>query len=261
MSMLVRCGQCHATVPVPDQLEARTMQCAYCGAVQAVPDLAERERALHEREYQQMLAEQQRREERRYLQQQHREEQDRKEHRRSMRWGRVATFFSVLAAPVIISITVFDLPARLGFGEDGSDRLKLVSQQLTQASGGGCTSLSPVAARYAKSTVTELVSLPGGCLRVIAAGGPDHDDLTLRVFDGQGKEVAKSPASRDPQLEYCPPGSSASGAAPAPLRYEVVPGMMDKGRLSYAALACPAKPEPAAAPSGEAEPAKKKSRK
>ena len=226
------------------------MQCAYCGAVQAVPDLAARERALHEREHQQRLAVQQQREERRFEHQQRREEEDRKAHRSSMRWGRVATFVSMLAAPAILSVTVFDLPARLGFGEDGSDRLKLVSEQLTQPAG-GCTALAPVAALYTKSTVTRLVTAPSGCLRIFAAGGPEHDALTLRIFDGQGKEVAKSPASRDPQLEYCPEAGQSTQ-----LRYEVVPGMMDKGRLSHVAFGCAAKP--AATPAEPAKPSGKK---
>jgi hypothetical protein len=231
---MVRCAQCHATVPIPDHLEARTMQCAYCGAVQAVPDLQARERALIERQRQEQLAYQleqeaySRREE--AMREAAREAEQRKERKRGVRWGMVTTLFSLLLAPVILSITIFDLPARLGLGEDGSDRLALIAEQLGE---GGCTPLSPSTSTYTRSTVTRLVKLERGCLRVLAAGGPDHDDLTVRLFDVEGKEVARSTASRDPQLKYCV-------SAPASLRYEVAPGMMDKGRLTHLALACPA---------------------
>lgn len=244
MSM-VRCSQCHATVPIPDELEARTMQCAYCGAVQAVPDLQARERALIERQRHEQLAYQLEQEahfrEQEAMREAYREAEERKQQRSGVRWGRVTTLFSMLLAPVIISITVFDLPARLGFGEDGSDRAALIATQLGE---GGCKPLVPSTSTYTKSTVTRLVKLESGCLRVLAAGGPDHDDLTIRIFDVEGKEVAKSTASRDPQLKVCTPGS---------LRYEVVPGMMDKGRLTHLALACPA--DKAAPGDGGGEPA------
>ena len=220
------------------------MQCAYCGAVQAVPDLQARERALIERQRQEQVAYQleqeayHRHEE--AMREAAREAEDRKERKRGVRWGMVTTVFSMLLAPVIISVTIFDLPARLGFGEDGSDRIALIATQLGE---GGCKELVPSTSAYTKSTVTRLVKLEGGCLRVLAAGGPDHDDLTVRIFDVEGKEVAKSTASRDPQLKYC-------SSAPASLRYEVVSGMMDKGRLTHLALACPAAKAPAA---GEAD--------
>jgi hypothetical protein len=233
---MVRCAQCHATVPIPDHLEARTMQCSYCGAVQAVPDLQARERALIERQRQELQAHQLEQEVHFRRDEATREaarEAEERQHRRSgIRWGRVTTLFSMLLAPVILSITIFDLPARLGLGEDGSDRLALIATQLGE---GGCTPLVPSTSTYTKSTVTRLVKLDDGCLRVLAAGGPDHDALTVRIFDAEGKEVAKSAASRDPQLTFCP---SAAGS----LRYEVVPGMLDKGRLTHLALGCPAAP-------------------
>jgi hypothetical protein len=230
---MVRCAQCHASIPIPVELEARTMQCQYCGAVQGVPDAAARERALWERQRAEAEAQQ------RQLDAQHRAEEarraarrdreERAERKRSVRWGLVTTLLSVLVAPAIISVTVFDLPARLGFGADGSDRLGLIATQLTER---GCQVVAPVAATYTSSAETRLVKAEAGtCLRIVAAGGSGHDSLKLRVFDLDGKEVAVSPESRDPQLEYCP---KAAGS----LRYEVVPGMLDKGRLSHMVLAC-----------------------
>ena len=40
---MVRCAECHATIPSPPELQARTMKCQYCGATQPVPDLVARE--------------------------------------------------------------------------------------------------------------------------------------------------------------------------------------------------------------------------
>jgi hypothetical protein len=234
---MVRCAQCHASIPIPAELEARTMQCQYCGAVQAVPDLAARERALWERQraqaeaHQRQLDAQHRAEEAKRRAQREREE--RAERKSSVRWGRLMTIFSMLLAPAIVSVTVFDLPARLGFGEDGGERLGVITQQLAAR---GCQVIAPQVATYTKSTETRLVQVEAGqCLRVMAAGGGDHDSLTLKVFDLDGKEVAKSVESRDPQVKHC---AKAAGS----LRYEVVPGLLDKGRLSHVALACPAEP-------------------
>jgi hypothetical protein len=258
MSM-VRCGQCHASIPVPEDLEARTMQCQYCGAVQAVPDQAARERALWERKRHEAYMYQAEQEawhrEQEAMREAHREHEDRKERKSGIRWGRVTTIFSMLLAPAIISVTVFDLPARLGFGGDGSDRLNLVVQQLESR---GCKAVAKPASLYTKSAVTTLAPLESGCLRVIAAGGPDQDSLKVKIFDLDGKEVAVSPESSDPQLEHCPKQAGGS------LRYEVLPGMMDKGRLTHVALACPAKPaaaEPTDPKSADDKPAEKGKRK
>lgn len=215
------------------------MQCQYCGAVQPVPDLEARQRALFERQRAEAHAQQ------RALEAAHRAEEARRAARRereehaerksSVRWGRLTMIFSMLLAPAIISVTMFDLPARLGFGGDGSDRIAIVAAQLTER---GCQVVAPQASLYASSTVIKLVKLPrGSCLRVLAAGGPGHDSLKLRIFDLDGKEVAKSDDSSDPQAKFCPPAAGT-------LRYEVVPGLLDKGRLTHLALACPSAPPP-----------------
>jgi hypothetical protein len=235
MSM-VRCAQCHASLPIPEALEARTMQCHYCGAIQGVPDLAARERALAERQraeaHARHVEQEARHREQEAQRQARREAEERQERRSGVRWGRVTTIFSMLLAPAIIGVTVFDLPARLGFGPDGKDRLAIVATQLAER---GCTPLAPVAAQYTSTTITGLVKPEGRCLRVVAAGGPDQDSLKVRIFDLDGEEVAASKESSDPQAEHCPPTSGS-------LRYEVVPGMMDKGRLSHLAVACPPPP-------------------
>ncbi len=258
MSM-IHCAQCHASIPIPAELEARAMQCHYCGAVQAVPDLEARQRALAERQRAEAHA-RQLEHEAHYRQQEahreaHRDAEERKERRRGVRWGYVTTLFSVLLAPVIISITMFDLPARLGIGGDGADRLALVATQLAER---GCTVLTPPSSLYTDGTVTRLVKPEGDrCVRVLAAGGPRQDSLKVRLFDLDGREVAVSPQSSDPQLEHCPP-------APGSLRYEIVPGLLDKGQLTHMALSCPSAKAAKAAKTAEgetqapAEPTKKK---
>lgn len=236
MSSMVRCGQCHASIPVPEELEARTMQCQYCGAVQGVPDAAARERALWERQrheaHMYQVEQQAWHREQQAMREAHREHEDRKERRAGIRWGRVTTIFSMLLAPAIISVTIFDLPARLGFGGDGSDRTKLIVQQLESR---GCKVVVQPESLYTKSAVTTLAPLESGCLRVLAAGGPDQDSLKIKIFNLDGKEIAVSPESRDPQLEHCPKDPAGSW------RYEVIPGMMDKGRLTHVAVSCPPK--------------------
>jgi hypothetical protein len=234
---MVRCADCHATIPVPDELSARTMKCQYCGAVQAVPDLAAREHSLMQRRHAELAEQQQRADVARHQAQLARDAQrdvlERKERRSGVRWGRVVTLFSMLLAPTIIAITVFDLPARLGFGAAGADRLKIVATQLSER---GCTVLVQPASLYSGGTVSRLVTVESSgqltCLRALAAGGPDHTSLTVRIFDLDGKQVAKSESSSDPQAEYCAPAAGS-------LRYEVVPGVAAKGRLTHMALSCP----------------------
>ncbi|HPH67636.1 MAG TPA: hypothetical protein PLF40_17890 [Kofleriaceae bacterium] len=237
MSM-IRCAECHANIPVPAELEARTMKCQYCGATQPVPDLLAREHALLQRK----ILEQEERERttRALIDQQDRREAA-VERKKSIRWGRITAIFTMLLAPTIIAITVYDLPARLGFGDAGADRVSIVAEQLK---GRGCTVLSGSKSEYATGAVTKLLPGAKGCVRVLAAGGPNQHSLTIRIFNGDGKEVGKSASSADPQLEYC---TTTEGT----LRYEVVPGMLDKGRLTHMALACPA----AAAAPAEAPPA------
>lgn len=213
------------------------MKCQYCGAGQPVPDLLAREHALLQRK----LVEQDHRERE---QNAVRDQQDRREaaveRKRSIRWGRVTGIFAMLLAPTIIAITVYDLPARLGFGDAGADRVSIVAEQLK---GRGCQVAVGASSLYATGAVSKLLPSPKGCLRVLAAGGPNQHSLTIRIFDRDGKEVAKSGSSADPQLEYCITGEGT-------VRYEVVPGMLDKGRLTHMALTCPAVTPAEAVPTG-----------
>ena len=213
------------------------MQCQYCGAGQPVPDLLAREHALLQRN----VVEQDYRERE---QNSVRDQQDRREaaveRKRSIRWGRVTGIFAMLLAPTIIAITVYDLPARLGYGDAGADRVSMIAEQLK---GRGCTVAVGATSLYATGAVSKLLPAPKGCLRVLAAGGPNQHSLTIRIFDRDSKEVVKSDSSADPQLEYCITGEST-------VRYEVVPGMLDKGRLTHMALTCPAAATTEAAPSG-----------
>lgn len=229
-----RCVECHASIPVPAELAATTMTCPYCHRNQAVPDLETRRRLLLEEQREARLAEQARAEEAREARREAREERERQEEQRAARkgrWGmRLITVCSVLAAPTIIAITVFDLPARLGFGASGSDRLGVMK---TQLEGSGCTVLRGISSEYASSNVSRLVPVQAQCIRVFAAGGDGHGSLSLRLFGPDGKEVAKSgDATTDPQLRYC-------AKAPATLRYEIRIGPASKGRLSSMVLACP----------------------
>ncbi|MEZ4363251.1 MAG: hypothetical protein R3B48_23955 [Kofleriaceae bacterium] len=249
MSM-IRCNECHATILVPEALEASTMKCSYCGAVLQVPDFAARQQAwLAQRreEREQRVAEVAAHLQReRDAHERRREREDRKARRSEVRWGRVMTLLSMLAAPVIISITVFDLPARLGFGGAGADRVAIVATQLGER---GCQPLGAPTSEYTSGTVSRLVRLEGeGCLRIVAAGGPGHSSLTLRVFDLDGKQVAKSPSTGDPQVEFCPKSQGS-------LRYEIVAGAAAKGRLTHVALRCPAKGAEDAEDAEDAEPA------
>ncbi len=223
------------------------MKCQYCGATQPVPDLLAREHALLQRKI--IDQEERERTTRALIEQQDRREAA-VERKKSIRWGRVTAIFTMLLAPTIIAITVYDLPARLGFGDAGADRVSIVAEQLK---GRGCTVVSGSKSEYATGAVTKLLPNSKGCLRVLAAGGPNQHSLTIRIFDADGKEVGKSASSADPQLEYC---SNAEGT----LRYEVVPGMLDKGRLTHMALACPAT-APAEAPSGNGSASSPKKRK
>ncbi len=247
---MIRCGECNATHPVPADPAITAMKCPYCGAAMVVPDIESRRRYLLEQQREARVAEQQRAHLEREARREAREEAERKEEReerkeerserRTGRWvGRLMTLIAVLAAPTIIAITVFDLPARLGFGESGADRLAQLSTQLR---GTGCTTIAPIRSTYATGTVSQLVTTEPGCVRVLAAGAGDHRTLALRLFDANGKEIAKAKDTLDPQLTHC---TAAAGT----LRYEVVVGPAAKGRLSHTALRCP---DPKAAPSAPA---------
>lgn len=209
------------------------MTCAHCHASQPVPDLEARRRLLIEQQREARLAAEARAVEARDARREVREERDRHHDQREARrgrWGmRLMSLFAILAAPTIIAVMVFDLPARLGFGASGADRLAQVKAQLE---GSGCTPLVGITSSYATGNVSRIVSVQQQCLRVFAAGGDGHRSLSLRLFSADGKEVARAGDTTDPQLAYC-------AAAPGMLRYEVGVSPAAKGRLSHMVLACP----------------------
>lgn len=221
-------------MPVPAELEATTMRCPYCNATQAVPDLEARRRLLLEHQREARLAEQARAEAEREVRREAREEAQRKEDKqeaRRGRWGmRLMSLFAILLAPTIIAVTVFDLPARLGFGESGAGRLTQLRAQLAAS---GCQPLGGIAEQYATGSVSRLMPVADQqCVRVFAAGGDGHRSLSLTLYDATGKEVARAGDTTDPQLEYCARGAGT-------LRYEVAVGPASKGRLSHMVLNCP----------------------
>ena len=203
--------------------------------MKAVPDLETRRRLLLEEQREARLAEQARAQEAREARREAREERERRAEQREARrgrWGmRLLTVCSILLAPTIIAITVFDLPARLGFGASGSDRLGQIKQQLERD---GCTVIRGISSEYASSNVSKLFPVQAAqCIRVFAAGGDGHGSLARRRFGPDGKQVARSgDDTTDPQLRYC-------AVEPATLRYEIKIGPASKGRLSSMALACP----------------------
>jgi hypothetical protein len=240
--MSARCRECHASIPDPAP-NALTMRCPYCGLEQQAPDADARHRRMLEEQREARLraeaeanAEAERRRQDREDRQEEREE---REKRRERRWRPVTWLLSLiplLIATVIIAITVFDAPARLGFGASGKDRLEQIQQQLT---GTGCTTLQAPEAEYASSNVSKLVGVAEQqCIRVFAAGGGGHNSLGLKLFDPEGKELAHAAqtpgaTSMDPQVQYCSPRGGT-------LRYQIEVGVVAKGRLSHMVLACPA---------------------
>lgn len=223
---------------LPSTLDALTMKCGYCGLEQPVPNVEERRRILLEekrearlREEREAEAAREHRREQREAEKEQREEREKKSERRR---GWIKAPFALipfLIAPVIIGITVFDAPARLGCGASGSDRLEQIQ---TQLAGQGCTVLVPIASEYTDANVSKLVTVADKqCIRAIAAGGSGHNRLSLTLYASAGPAVAKVKDTTDPQLVYC--ASSADT-----LRLEIAPGVASKGRLSYGVLACPA---------------------
>ncbi|MEZ4403846.1 MAG: hypothetical protein R3B06_27735 [Kofleriaceae bacterium] len=233
-----RCPDCHATMVVPEHVAITTMTCGYCGAAMAVPDADARRRHQLDLEREARLREDARaaRERQAAADADARaERRDRRRQERGARWWlRLTSLLAMLTAPVIIAITVFDLPARLGYGPDGADRLRQMSAQL-QAT--GCTVLAPIRTQYATGAVSKLVQAPPGCIRVLAAGAGDHRSLGLRLFGPDGTQLGQAGDTLDPQLAHCAP-------AAALVRYEIVVGPAAKGRLSHTVLACPAAPPP-----------------
>ncbi|MDX2089094.1 MAG: hypothetical protein SFX73_14650 [Kofleriaceae bacterium] len=232
---------------MPAALDAVTFRCTYCGREQQVPDLEARRRLLLEEQREARLRALQEQQHARELREEQREANERARERRRRPFTWLAGLIPMLLAPAIIAVTVFDAPARLGFGASGSDRLE---QYVTQMKATGCTIVKDVDAEYANSTVSKLVPVAANqCLRVMAAGGPGHSSLTLMLFNSEGRTVATAASSLDPRVDYC-------ARAAETLRFELGIGPAAKGRLSTVVLACPAN-EPAL-PATEAPATKKK---
>jgi hypothetical protein len=226
----VQCGNCGASIPLPEDLAATRMRCPYCATEQPVPDLEVRRRALADAKRAES-EERRRADEREERDRERRDrEADRREHRRGQWSTRLISLFAMLLAPAIISVTVFDLPARLGFGSSGAERIEQMIAQLGRA---GCTVMVPQTSVYANGNVSKLITVEQDCVRVLAAGGDGHRSLSLRLFSETGKELAKSSDTTDPQLNYCP-------RAPGLLRYEIGISPASKGRLTHAVLSCKA---------------------
>ena len=230
------------------------MRCSYCGHQQQVPDLEVRRRALVEQQREARIAEERRAEAAREERREAVAAQERAADRKSASGHRLRTWvistITMLIAPVIIAITVFDLPARLGYGASGSDRLAQLETQLT---GNGCKVFAPIDSEYASSNVSQLVAVDHQCIRVLAAGGSGHSTLSLRLFASDGKELAAAGDTTDPQLTYCAENAET-------LRYEIKIGVASKGRLSHLVMACPAPPGPPGPPAAAPATDKKRPR-
>jgi hypothetical protein len=228
----VRCDQCGAAIPLPDDVGITKLSCKYCGAERVAPDAEARRRALLDERRAKLEEERAAAERAERADDKRERHEEKKQHRRGMWATRLTSLLAVLAAPVIVSITVFDLPARLGYGASGADR---VAQMTAQLEHGGCTVLQPATSLYTSGSVSQLVTVEDGCLRVLAAGGEGHRDLSLRLFSDGGKELAHSANSSDPQLSYCARASTL-------LRYQIDVAPAAKGRLTHTALRCAAEP-------------------
>ena len=239
---------------MPVELEALVMRCSYCGVEQPVPDLDARRRLLLEHQRETRLRDErlanEAREDRREAKEATEKENERKEARRG-RWGTwLFSMLMMLLAPTIIAITVFDAPARLGFGGSGSDRLEQMRDQLVS---NGCTMMKPIDSEYTSSDVSTLIRVEPQCIRIVAAGGSGHSSLSLKLFASTGKEVAHAGDAFDPQLSYC-------AAAADAMRYEIRVGPASKGRLSHMVLTCPEPKKPEPKPKPEPEPKRSKTR-
>jgi hypothetical protein len=226
-----RCRECNALIPAPTARDALTMRCEHCGLEQPVPDADARHRRLLEEQREARLREQERRQAER---EDRAEQREVREKTRERRWRPLMWLLGLipfLIAPVIIAITVFDAPARLGFGASGNDRLEQMQLQLAST---GCTVVQAITSEYASSNVSKLVGVAEKqCIRVFAAGGSGHNALGLKLFAPDGHELAHAKSTQDPQLAHC----SATGQT---LRYQIEIGVVAKGRLSSMVLACPA---------------------
>lgn len=239
----MRCRECNAAVPIPTGFTAVTVRCPYCQHEQPIANVelrqqlkAEDTRARLAHEQRQQELEQRKKEHDWKKERAEREDKAKRSERRRARFGGwiggLGTLLVVLIGPAIVAVTVFDLPARLGYGASGSDRLE---QMQTQLAGLGCKVAHPIEAEYVSSTVSELIGVSEGqCIRAFAAGGPDHHRLALKLFAADSTEVAHTAAGEDPQLQYC-------SATAQTLRLQIDVGS-SKGRLSHMVLTCPPPP-------------------
>lgn len=236
----MRCRECHASIPTPSDPRALTTKCQYCGLEQPVPDADERRKHLiaEQREVARLADIRQREQEHAWDKERDAlERKAKRADRRSERRGRwftvVIGLISALIAPVIIAITVFDAPARLGFGASGKERLEQIQTQLTS-----CTTIHPPEAEYASGPVSKLIGMAeGDCIRVFAAGGNGHSRLGVHLFGGTNTELAKQAETPDPQLLYCSKIAQT-------VRFQIDVGTASKGRLSHMVLKCPPPPPP-----------------
>ncbi len=226
---MTTCAACNAPLALPADLAAVTLTCAYCGKTQPVPGMLERHRLLLEQTREARLLEQHRADVARdQAEAVTAARRDRQASRRS-RWTWLRGLVPLLLAPTIIAVVVFDAPARLGFGDAGEARLRLAIAPLRAA---GCAERTPMDDLYASSPVVRAITVnAGACVHVLAAGGPHHDRLRIRLLDGTGAELAKTELTSDPQLQSCP--------RPGALRFVVDVAPAAKGRLSLAAFTCP----------------------
>ncbi|MBA2540936.1 MAG: hypothetical protein H0V17_14950 [Deltaproteobacteria bacterium] len=245
----MRCRECHATLSTPTAREALTIKCTYCGLEQPAPDAEQRREALFEEQREARLraeAEQRAKEHASNQEAALLEREAKTKEASSARRGRwmvgLFTLLSALVAPVIIAITVFDAPARLGFGASGKDRLEQIQTQLASV---GCKIVHPIDSEYTSSAVSKLVGVgEGECIRAFAAGGDGHRRLAIKLFGPTGTELAHQAETADPQLQYC-------SATAQTLRFQIDVGAAAKGRLSHMVLQCPAPPPPKPRPRGK----------
>jgi hypothetical protein len=247
MATMTKCGQCAASIPLPADIAVLRMTCTYCGAEAPVPDLERRQQLLAERAAEERRADRHAREMRDREDERHRRAEEQKERKQEAK--RERTFWTlhrlwiagaVLVGPAIVGSQFYDLRGRY-LGTTGQDRVDLVRSQRETA---GCRTVVPSTVRYSNDETIVGMTTPESdrCVEVLAAGGTGHRQLELRLFDPDGRQVAHfEHGGTDGRVQYC-------GHATGPYRYEIDPGLNDKGRLTYAVLTCP--PPPAAAAPG-----------
>jgi LSD1 subclass zinc finger protein len=223
------CNHCRAPLTLPEDPLALRVQCSFCGAEQALPNV-DRLAVARERE-------RQRRDAARDSAERAREQEDRAERKREARasrrgWAAHRLWIGAvsLLGPGIVAWQVGDIPGRF-LGPTGRERVDPIAAELTQA---GCTPLVPPITLYSNNQpVVQVVTVEAdACVEVVAAGSPAQARLKGAVYDSRGHEVASAPATTDVRMSYCPGGRGTC-------RYELTPGLLDKGRLTHGAWQCP----------------------